>query len=218
LSAERRSRFAAAPVSAIAAVAALALVSVASGCRQDMHNKGRLKPFEESRFFADGRGARPLPAGTVARGFLRDDVGLYKGQTPEGDFLAKNPLPLTQQSLERGQSRFNIYCTPCHGRVGEGDGMIVARGYKKPTSFHDARLRDVPDGYLFDVMTNGFGQMPAYAAQVTPEDRWAIVGYVRALQLSQNVPAAELTADDRNALDHPSPAPGAETAPAHGGH
>ena len=195
------------------ALAALTLAS--SACRQDMHDKGRIKPFEESRYFADGRGARPIPAGTVARGFLRADVGLYKGQTAEGDFLADIPLPVTQQTLLRGQSRYNIYCTPCHGRLGDGQGMIVQRGFKKPVSYHDARLRMAPSGYFFDVMTNGFAQMPSYAAQVTPEDRWAIVAYIRALQLSQNVPAAELTAADHTAMaSGESPAP----ASPHGGH
>jgi mono/diheme cytochrome c family protein len=181
-----------------------------------MHDKGRIKPFEESRYFADGRGARLLPAGTVARGFLRDDIGLYKGQTAEGDFLAQIPVPVTRELVLRGQSRFNVYCTPCHGRVGQGDGMIVQRGFKKPVSFHDPRLRMTPAGYFFDVMTNGFAQMPSYAAQVTPEDRWAIVAYIRALQLSQNVPAAELTAADRAAID--GGVSTAVPAPSHGGH
>ena len=196
-------------------LAAVALVT--AGCRQDMHDKGRIKPFEESRYFADGRGARLLPAGTVARGFLRDDIGLYKGQTPEGDFLAQIPMPVTRELVLRGQSRFNVYCTPCHGRVGQGDGMIVQRGFKKPVSFHDPRLRMTPAGYFFDVMTNGFAQMPSYAAQVTPEDRWAIVAYIRALQLSQNVPAAELTAADRAAIDGGG-VPTTVPAPSHGGH
>jgi mono/diheme cytochrome c family protein len=154
----------------------------------------------------------------VARGFLRDDVGLYKGQTPDGDFLAEIPGPVTRERLVRGQSRFDIFCAPCHGRLGGGEGMIVQRGYKKAASFHDPRLRAAPAGYIFDVMTNGFGQMPSYAPQIPPEDRWAIVAYVRALQLSQNVPAAMLTPADRQAIDGAGRATAAPATPAHGGH
>ena len=196
---------------------------VTAGCRQDMHDKGRIKPFEESRYFADGRGARLLPAGTVARGFLRDDIGLYKGQTPEGDFLAQIPMPVTRELVLRGQSRFNVYCTPCHGRVGQGDGMIVQRGFKKPVSFHDPRLRMTPAGYFFDVMTNGFAQMPSYAAQVPVKDRWAIAAYIRALQLSQHATVADVPAEGRTAfiegktLDPKTGLPVAE-APAGGAH
>jgi len=196
---------------AVAWVAAVALGAAA--CRQDMHNKGRLKPYEESRFFRDGRLTRPLPAGTVARGFLREDTLYYTGLTADGSFLTQNPEPLSAALLARGQARFDIYCSPCHSRIGDGRGMIVQRGFKQPASFHDPRLRETPDGYFFDVMTNGFGQMPSYASQVPPADRWAIVAYIRALQLSQNVPSETLGAQDRELLE----AATAPTAP-EGGH
>jgi mono/diheme cytochrome c family protein len=202
------------PRAALALVAAVALSAAA--CRQDMHNKGRLKPYEESLFFRDGRLTRPLPAGTVARGFLREDRRYYTGLAEDGSFLNQNPEPLSAALLERGHQRFDIFCSPCHGRIGDGRGMIVQRGFKQPASFHDPRLRETPDGYFFDVMTNGFAQMPSYASQVPPADRWAIVAYLRALQLSQNLPAEALEANDRELLEAAMAAPAA-TAP-HGGH
>jgi mono/diheme cytochrome c family protein len=208
------------PLAALALLAGVTLAGAA--CRQDMHNKGRLKPYEESRFFRDGRLTRPLPAGTVAQGFLRDDTLYYTGLTEDGSFLTQNPEPLSAALLARGRERFDIYCSPCHSRIGDGRGMIVQRGFKQPVSFHDPRLRETPDGYFFDVMTNGFAQMPSYASQVPPADRWAIVAYIRALQLSQNVPGEALDARDRELLEAgiaptaPIAAPAA-TAP-HGGH
>lgn len=183
----------------------------AIGCRQDMHDQPKLKPYRSSQFFVNGSGMRNLPAHTVARGSLQENTHFYTGRMPDGSMATELPMPMTKALLKRGQERFTIYCTPCHGQVGDGRGMVVRRGYKQPTSYHDERLRQVPIGYFFDVMTNGFAVMPSYAPQVPPEDRWAIAAYIRALQLSQHVDASSLTAEQRAALDAP-PA----TAPAHG--
>ncbi len=179
-------------------VFALALV----GCRNDMHHQAKIKPFRESAFFADGSSARTLPEGTVARGFLREDAALTRGQGPDGKFVEKIPVEITRALLLRGQERFNIYCSPCHGRTGEGQGMIVQRGFKRPMSYHIDRLRSERAGYFFDVMTNGFGQMSSYAAQVPPEDRWAIVAWIRTLQASHHMPGDFLRKEDQEALDN----------------
>jgi mono/diheme cytochrome c family protein len=183
---------------------ALALVLVASaalgGCRQDMHQAPRYDPLEESDFFADRRASRPLVAGTVARGQLRADHVYYTGKRGS-EFVAELPVPVTRALLERGRERFDIYCSPCHSRLGDGNGMIVQRGLKRPPSFHEERLRNQPIGYFYDVMTNGFGAMPDYAAQVAPADRWAIAAYIRALQFSRRAPAGLLTDADRARLD-----------------
>ena len=183
----------------------------ALGCRQDMHDQPKLKPYRSSEFFANGSGMRALPAHTVARGSLQEDTHYFTGRMPDGSMATELPMPMTKALLKRGQERFTIYCTPCHGQTGDGRGMVVRRGYKQPTSYHDERLRQVPIGYFFDVMTNGFAVMPSYAPQVPPEDRWAIAAYIRALQLSQHVDASSLTAEQRAALDAP-----AHGAPEHG--
>jgi mono/diheme cytochrome c family protein len=181
--------------------AALLLAGVlAAGCRQDMHDAPRYEPYEKSEFFADGRSARPLVAGTVARGHLREDAALYTGKSGTA-FVDAIPLPVDEKMMRRGRERFGIYCIPCHGRSGRGDGIVVRRGYRRPASFHEDRLRAQPDGYFFDVMTNGFGAMPDYAAQVNARDRWAIVAYIRALQLSQNATLAEVPPDRRPDLE-----------------
>jgi len=190
----------------------------AFGCRQDMHDQPKLKPYRASSFFADGSGMRPLPAHTVARGTLREDAFFFTGRMPDGSIATELPMPMTRALLKRGQERFDIFCTPCHGRVGEGRGMVVRRGYKQPTSYHDERLRQVPIGYFFDVMSNGFGVMPSYAPQVPAEDRWAIAAYIRALQLSQHVEAASLSAAQLAALDAPAGAPEHSEPPAEGNH
>jgi mono/diheme cytochrome c family protein len=143
----------------------------------------------------------------VARGQLRDDAALYTGKNGKA-FLATFPMPVTLDVVKRGKQRFEIYCTPCHGFVGRGDGMIVKRGYKAPPSFHQDRLREQASGYFFDVITNGYGVMPDYAAQIPVPDRWAIVAYVRALQLSQHATLADVPADERGTLDAPLPAAG----------
>jgi mono/diheme cytochrome c family protein len=182
---------------ALAAVAALA--AGLAGCRQDMHNQPKYKNLRENVFFSDLRSARPLVDGVVARGHLDDDPAFYQGVGSSGP-LAINPLGSDATVLARGQERFNIYCSPCHDRTGSGEGMIVQRGYKQPPSFHEDRLRNMPDGYFFQVMTNGFATMPSYRTQVGPRDRWAIVAYIRALQLSQHATLADVPAADRAAL------------------
>jgi hypothetical protein len=154
---------------------ALALsLALLSACRQDMHDQPKYIPLRPSDFFADGRSARPLIEGTVARGHLNDDTLLYTGKGADGKFSNEFPMPVTKALILRGEQRFNVYCTPCHDRTGSGNGMIVRRGYRRPPTYHSDRLRQQPNGYLFDVITNGFGAMPDYAAQVQPQDRWAI--------------------------------------------
>ena len=180
---------------------ALATLLLVPACRQDMFNQPKARTYRAGEFFDDGASARPTVAGTVARGQLRADPLLYTGIGPDGHFVAHLPLPLDRDLLLRGRERFEIFCSPCHGRAGDGRGMIVQRGLKEPTSFHADRLRRQPIGYFFDVMTNGFGQMSSYAAQVPVADRWAIAAYVRALQLSQHAPLAEIPAEDRAAIE-----------------
>ncbi|MGD8896472.1 MAG: cytochrome c [Acidobacteriota bacterium] len=181
--------------------ALVALLAVAGlGCRQDMHDQPKYKPYRQSEFFTDGRAMRPFVAGTVAQGTLRDDTALFAGKSG-GDFVTEIPLAVTADLLERGRSEFRVFCSPCHGRTGMGDGMIVRRGFKRPTSYHVDRLRQTPVGYFFDVITNGYGAMSDYAAQVPVEDRWAIVAYVRTLQLSQYAPAADVPADRKAELE-----------------
>jgi mono/diheme cytochrome c family protein len=181
------------------AVAALSL-GAGTACRQDMHDAPRYDTLEKSDFFADQRTARPLIDGTVARGQLRADDAFYTGKN--GALLvAELPMPVTKQLLTRGQDRFNVYCSPCHSKTGLGDGMVVRRGYKQPPSFHEARLRAQPVGYFYDVITRGFGQMPDYAAQIQPQDRWAVAAYIRALQLSQHATVADVPEADRPKLD-----------------
>ena len=170
----------------------LALISLA-GCRQDMHNQPKYKPLRESDFFADGRSARPLPEGTVARGDLEQDAYYYTGKV-NGQPGNELPMPVTKEVLDRGEERYNIYCSPCHSKVGDGNGMIVQRGFKQPPSYHTDRLRKAPIGHFFDVMTNGFGSMSEYKSQVSVSDRWAIAAYIRALQLSQNATREEVPA------------------------
>ncbi len=186
-------------VTVLAAVAALG----SAACRQDMHDQPKFKGFRPTTLFADGRSVRPLVPGTVARGHLKDDELLYTGKVA-GQFSNEFPFPVNRAVLERGQERYNIYCSPCHDRVGTGQGMIVQRGYKQPPSFHQDRLRQQPPGYFYHVITNGFGVMPDYAAQIPVQDRWAIVAYIRALQLSQHVSVHDLTAAERNRLDQPA--------------
>jgi mono/diheme cytochrome c family protein len=181
---------------------ALAAAMVAGGCRQNMHNQHKVEPFEQSEFFADQQGTRPIPEGTVARGGFGEKIAPYTGLTvsvlPGGGTQAP---PMTPALVRRGQERYNIFCSPCHGRLGDGRGMIVRRGYKQPTSFHDARLRGVDADYFVTVITQGFGVMPSYAPQVPLEDRWAIAAYVRALQYSQNARLADLPDDVRGRVE-----------------
>ena len=189
------------------AAALLSLGVVLAGCRQEMYNQPKYKPLGKSDFFADGRDARQPVEGTVARGMLREDTRFYAGK--DGAALTGVfPLPVTRALLERGRQRYDIFCAPCHDRTGFGNGMVVQRGYRPPPSFHIDRLRQEPVGHFFDVMTNGFGAMPDYASQIPPEDRWAIVAYLRALQLSQSAPLASVPPEKRAELDRPEPAGG----------
>jgi hypothetical protein len=181
-------------------VSILAAALFTAGCRQDMHDQPKYIPLRPSGFFADGRSERPLIEGTVARGHLDDDSAYFAGKGAHGKPVNDFPFPVTKEVIERGQNRFNIYCAPCHDRLGNGDGMIVRRGYRKPPSYHIDRLRTAPNGYIYDVISNGFGAMPDYAAQVAPRDRWAIVAYIRALQLSQNASVNDVPADARGQL------------------
>ena len=173
------------------AVVLLAACGVA-GCdntmRQDMANQPRVNPLAPSEFFADGRSERPAIENTVARGSIENDALLVPKDSNAF------PLPLTKELLQRGKERYNIFCTPCHRIQGDGQGMVAMRGMKHPPSYHQERLRAEPNGYLYDVVTNGFGAMYGYSSQISPRDRWAIVAYVRALQLSRNAPVGELPA------------------------
>jgi len=178
--------------------AVLALTSGA--CRQDMHDQPKYKPLRKSSFFEDGRDSRPRVMGTVARGEVVREGPIQSGRLGTA-YVETLPVAVTEPLLHRGRERYDIYCAVCHDRVGNGGGMIVERGYKRPTSFHVPRLRDVADGYFFDVMTNGFGVMPSYATQVPVEDRWAITAYIRALQLSQAATLADVPATERSALE-----------------
>jgi mono/diheme cytochrome c family protein len=187
-----------------------------TGCRRDMQDQPKMKPFRGSTFFADGLSARQPVEGTIPRGFLRTDTALFTGKknknlsnisaaastipagpqpaakTPAGqnaypDDVETFPFPINEETVIRGQQRYDIFCSVCHGKTGYGDGMVVRRGFRRAASFHDDRLRTAPVGHFFDAITNGWGAMPSYAAQVPVQDRWAIIAYIRALQVSQNV-------------------------------
>jgi mono/diheme cytochrome c family protein len=187
--------------SACSAISALIVVIViaGSGCRQDMHDQPKYVPLRQSAFFNDARSARPLVEGSVARGHLKDDELLYVGKV-NGNDATVFPFRVDAGVMARGQERFNIYCSPCHGRTGQGDGMVVRRGYRRPPSIHQDRLRDAPVGHFFDVVSNGFGAMPDYAAQIKAEDRWAIVAYVRALQLAGHATLDEVPVAERDTI------------------
>ena len=159
---------------------------------RSLHDQPRFKPLAKNDFFADMRASRAPVENTVARGQLNEDTYFYTGKigSNPGDYMPAE-VPVNQATLERGRERYDIYCAPCHARMGDGNGMVPQRGYRHPPTFHQDRLRKAPLGYFFDVITNGFGAMPDYAMQVTPEDRWKIVAYIRALQLSQNATAAD---------------------------
>ena len=165
--------------------ALLGASALLTGCRQDMHNQPRYKPLAAATFFGDGRSARPTIEDTVARGQLHIDSARYTGKE-NGKDVDTIPIQITKDDLMRGQDRFNIYCSPCHGRLGNGHGMIVSRGLRQPPSYHDERLRTAPIGHFFDVMTNGYGSMYSYASRVAVDDRWRIAAYIRVLQFSQD--------------------------------
>jgi hypothetical protein len=179
---------------AVSAFVALTAISLVSACRLDMHVQPRINPLAKSDFFPDQRGARPLVEGTVARGQLHEDTYFYTGKVGNnpGDYM---PFPVTKEVLDRGRERFNIYCSPCHSPLGDGNGFIPSRGFvRKPPSYHIPRLQKAPLGYFYDVITNGFGIMSDYSSQIPPRDRWNIVAYIRALQLSQNATKADVPA------------------------
>ncbi|MBV8516939.1 MAG: cytochrome c [Acidobacteria bacterium] len=174
-----------------------------AGCRQKMSNQPKYDPLEASDFFADGMSARPRVPGTIARGELSNDPFLDTGKI-NGVEADGFPFPVTRAVVDRGEQRFNIYCSECHGRVGDGNGMIPSRGYRHPPSFHTASLRAANTGHFFDVMTSGFGAMPPYGTMIPTRDRWAIVAYIRALQLSQNATVADVPPAQRANLDAPA--------------
>jgi Cytochrome C oxidase, cbb3-type, subunit III len=197
-----------------AAACGTACLAFLAGCslKQDMAHQPKNRPLSPSDFFSDGRSERPLLENTVSRSALADDALFVPKES--NNF----PLPVNQGLLDRGEERYKIFCTPCHGLQGDGNGMIVMRGMKHPPSFHQDRLRQVPNGYIYDVITNGFGAMLSYSAQIPPRDRWAIVAYFRALQLSRNAKVVELPPDVREKLEHPraqksAGAQGAEETP-----
>jgi hypothetical protein len=182
---------------------------VISSCRQDMQDQPKYLAYRGSETFADSLSSRNLVEGTVARGYLREDVAMYTGKTSAaaagmpmdtgskmtGSEVNEFPFPITREILDRGQERYNIYCSPCHGVLGDGRGMIVNRGFSPPPTYHQERLRTVALGHFYDVITNGFGRMQDYSMQIPPHERWAIIAYIRALQLSQNAQIGDVPAD-----------------------
>jgi mono/diheme cytochrome c family protein len=208
-----------------------------SGCRQDMHDNPKFKPYREGA-------NRQLPEGTIARGSLSlnppaPKVGAVQPQTtgtsqatqtataaPKGTAAtAAQPVPsgedgfpfkITKEILDRGESRFNISCSPCHGRLGDGNGMIALRGFRHPPSYHEERLRKAPSSYFYDVVTNGFGAMSSYADQLTPEDRWKVIAWIRVLQYSQNANVSELAEEDKKGLEDAERNPGGKSQEGHG--
>jgi mono/diheme cytochrome c family protein len=181
-------------------VAAVALAGgLFAGCRQDMHEGPRYDPLASSDVFPGGASAQPLVPGTVARGHLDSDDLLYTGKV-NGQDATEFPFPITRADLDRGEERFNIYCSPCHGRTGEGNGMVVQRGYRQAASYHTDRLRQAPVGHFFDVISNGLGAMPDYRAQIAVPDRWRIVAYIRVLQLTHNAKTTDVPPDELSKL------------------
>ena len=186
----------------LAWVAVPLLSALLVGCpRLDMYDQPRYESQESSAVFEDGGASQSVPEGTIARGSLREDRVLFTGTIDDSTFASELPFALTREMLERGRERFGIFCGVCHDAAGTGRGMVVRRGFKQPVSFHDERLRNEAAGYFFDVIMNGFSTMPGYAAQINPQDRWAIVAYIRALQLSQNVELDSLTPKQRREVE-----------------
>jgi mono/diheme cytochrome c family protein len=184
--------------------ALLLVLCFGNACRQAMYNDAKLEPLKPTELFADGASARPLVKNTVARGHLRDDQHFYEGLV--SGYLAETfPSPVTTVMLQRGQERYDVYCSVCHGPNGNGNGMIVQRGFPAPPSFHNERLRAAPPGHLFHVITHGYGVMYPYAQRVGPGDRWAIAAYIRALQLSHHSPSGHLTEAERATLEPTAP-------------
>ncbi|UCC81150.1 MAG: cytochrome c [Candidatus Zixiibacteriota bacterium] len=191
----------------------LTLLLISSGCYRkrpsdkppihlnpNMDRQEKYKPQSESRFFEDRSTMRQPVDGTVARGYLREDVEYYEGKNARGKFINKAPIEIDMNRMERGQERYNIYCSPCHSRVGDGRGIMIDKGYLPPPSFHTDRIREMPDGQIYDVITNGVRNMPAYRHQINPDDRWAIVVYVRALQRSRNATINDIPEEMRDKI------------------
>jgi mono/diheme cytochrome c family protein len=170
-----------------------------AGCRNDMHDQPKYKPLAGTDFFADHRASRPAVDGTVARGYLRIDDAHYTGKIG-GEDIDLFPIQITKADIERGQSRFNVYCSPCHGRTGDGNGMVVLRGYRQAATYYSDKLMKAPVGHYFDVISNGFGAMPSYASRLDPDDRWRVIAYIRALQLSESAKVTDVPADKRQDL------------------
>lgn len=184
-----------------------------AGCRMDMHDQPKYQVYEfAGAIFPDGRASRTPPEGTVAQGQLRDDDLLYTGRLDGAD-SELFPFPITTELMERGRDRYNIYCSPCHDQVGTGQGVVVRRGMKQPPSLHIVRLREAPPGYYFNVITNGFGVMFSYASRLSPEDRWAVIAYIRALQLSQGASYGDVTDEDVARVEGAAAQPQAESSP-----
>ncbi len=176
---------------------------MAAGCHRDMWIQPKVKAQGSSNFYTDHRGSRVAPKGTVAFGQDTSNVEYLTGYTPAGRLVKEFPITIDRVLLERGKERYEIFCTPCHGQTGDGNGMISQRGFKvaaQPANYHTDRLRDIPVGHFFDVMTNGSGAMFSFAGRIKPEDRWAIAAYIRALQKSQNVKASDLGTEDMEKL------------------
>lgn len=185
-------------------IAAIPLLLLMTGCRPDMFQQPRYNPLSSSDFFEDGAGSRPLVPGTIARGHLDEDGAFYTGKIGT-NLVTTFPFAVTREVLERGRERYDIYCSVCHGRTGEGNGMIPQRGFPTPPSYHIDRLRQAPVGHFFDVMTQGYGVMYPYASRVEPKDRWAIAAYIRALQLSHDARLADAPSADRARLESQIP-------------
>jgi mono/diheme cytochrome c family protein len=177
-----------------------------AACAQYMARQPYYRPLEPSASFANGTSAQEPPPGTVAQGQLQDDALLFRGQE-NGNLAAEFPFPVTRDVLDRGRERYTIYCVPCHGEAGTGNGLVVRRGFTRPPSFHTDQLRNAPVGHFFDVITNGFGAMPSYASQVPARDRWAIIAYIRALQLSQHATLDDVPPPARAQLESPGGQP-----------
>lgn len=182
----------------LALIAGAALLTTA--CRQDMHDQPRYRALAASTFFADGRSARPPVEGAVARGQLKSDREYHAGKVG-AQYVDRIPFPVTRTVLERGRERYDIYCSPCHGHTGAGNGTIVERGFKPPPSYHQDLYRQAPLGQFYDAITNGFGAMPSYASRIPVKDRWAIVAYIRALQASQNAKLTDVAMEERQKLE-----------------
>lgn len=179
---------------------AACVIITCAGCRRDMFNQPSLRPLERTDAFRDNEMAsRPLVPNTVARDQLEEDTEFYTGKIGT-NLVTTLPTPVTREMLQRGQERYNIYCSPCHSRTGDGNGMIVQRGFPRPPSYHIDRLRQAPIGHFYDVITHGYGIMYSYAARVEPADRWAIAAYIRVLQTSQNAQPSDIPADERSKL------------------